>query len=148
MATQVPTSSEPGSVSGLVKGIVDDLGDLIKQQFAFARTEVKADLKKSKDAILALALGAGAALVGGLLVVLMLVHLLHWLTLPSGADPAGLPLWSCYAIVGFVFLGVGGALLLAGKKKFDSFNPLPDQTVDTLKENVSWMTNANNANSK
>jgi hypothetical protein len=147
MATQVPTSSEPGSVSTLVKGIVDDLGDLIKQQFVFARTEVKADLKKSKDAIVALALGAGAALVGGLLVVLMLVHLLHWLTLPSGADPAGLPLWSCYAIVGVVFLGVGAALLLAGKKKFDSFNPLPDQSVDALKENVSWMTNTNNANS-
>jgi Putative Actinobacterial Holin-X, holin superfamily III len=147
MATQVPTSSEPGSVSALVKGIVDDLGDPIKQQFAFARTEVKADLKKSKDAILALALGAGAALVGGLLVVLMLVHLLHWLTLP-GPDPAGLPLWSCYAIVGFVFLGVGAALLLAGKKKFDSFNPLPDQTAEVLKENVSWMTNANNASSK
>jgi hypothetical protein len=147
MATQVPTSSEPGSVSVLVKGIVDDLGDLIKQQFAFARTEVKADLKKSKDAIVALALGAGAALVGGLLVVLMLVHLLHWLTLPSGSDPAGLPLWSCYALVGCLFLVVGAALMFAGKKKFDSFNPLPDQSVDALKENVSWMTNTNNANS-
>jgi hypothetical protein len=142
MATTVPTSSEPG-ITPLVKGIVDDLGDLIKQQFAFARTEIKADLRKSKDAIVALALGAGAALVGGLLLVLMLVHLLHWLTLPAGSDPAGLPLWSCYAIVGFVFLAGGGALLLAGKKKFDSFNPLPDQTADALKENVQWMTNAN-----
>jgi len=63
MTPQVPTSSEPG-IAGLVKGIVDDIGDLIKQEFKFARTEVQTDLRKSKEAIVALAIGAGAAAVG------------------------------------------------------------------------------------
>jgi len=144
MTTQVPTSSEPG-VSSLVKGIVDDLGDLIKQQFQFAKTEVKNDLSKSKDAIALLAVGAGVAVVGGLLLCVMLVHLLHWLTIPSGfdPDPARLPLWGCYAIVGGLFFAVGSGLAFAGVKKFRSFNPLPDQTAGTLKENVQWITNAN-----
>lgn len=144
MSTQVPTSSEPG-VSTLVKGIVDDLGDLIKQQLRFAKTEVKNDLTKSKDAIAILALGAGIAVVGGLFLCLMLVYLLHWLTIPSGLDPdpARLPLWGCYAIVGGLFLATGLGLAFAGVKKFKSFNPLPDQTADTLKENVQWITNAN-----
>jgi len=140
MATQVPATSEPG-VSTLVKGIVDDVGDLIKQQFRFAQTEVKSDLRKSKDAIAVLALGAGTAVVGMLFLGLMLVHLLHFLS--GAADPASLPLWSCYAIIGFLFLGAGAALIVAGKKKFDSFNPLPDQTVESIKENVQWTTNAN-----
>lgn len=144
MSTQVPTSSEPG-VSSLVKGIVDDLGDLIKQQLRFAKSEVKNDLSKSKDAIVILALGAGIAIVGGLFLCMMLVHLLHWLTIPSGLDPdpARLPLWSCFAIVGALFLAAGSGLVFAGIKKFRAFNPLPDQTVDTLKENVQWITNAN-----
>src|SRR5262245_26560234 len=140
MATQVPTSSNP-PVSTLVKGIVDDLGDLIKQQFRFARTELKADIRKSAGAIALLASGAGIAILGGLFLCLMLVHLLHWLTVPAGyePDPARLPLWSCYAIVGGLFLAAGASLVFAGVKKFRSFNPLPDQTVDTLKENVQWI---------
>jgi len=141
MTTQVPTSSEPG-VSTLVKGIVDDIGDLIKQEFKFAKTEVQTDLRKSKEAVTALAIGAGAAVLGLIFAGLMVVYLLHWLTSPTGADPAGIPLWGCYGIVTVVFLGTGTALILAGKKKFDSFNPLPEQTVDTLKENVQWITNS------
>jgi hypothetical protein len=141
METQVPVSSEP-SVSSLVKGIVDDLGDLIKQQVQFARKEVQTDLRKSKEAIMALAIGAGACFLGILFSGFMLVHLLHWLTTPPSADQASLPLWSCYAIVGFLCLGAGAALIQAGRKKFSSFNPLPDDTVATMKENVQWITNS------
>jgi hypothetical protein len=134
--------SEPG-LSTLVKGIVDDVGDLIKQQIDFARTEVTADLRKTKEAAGALAIGAGVTTLGGLFLGFMLVHLLHWLTAPAGgADPSSLPLWSCYAIVGALLLGCGAALILAGKKKLSSFNPLPDETVKTMKENVQWITSS------
>jgi len=141
METQVPASSEP-SVSRLVKGIVDDVGDLIKQQIQFAKKEVQADLRKSVQAVTALAIGAGAVFLGILFTGFMLVHLLHWLTTPAPADLASIPLWGCYAIVGFLCLGSGAALIMAGIKKFGSFNPLPDQTVQTMKENVQWITNS------
>lgn len=137
MATQVPTNSEPG-VGSLLKGIVDDLGNLIKQQFQFARTEVKTDLRKSKTAGVILASGAGIATVGAFFLGLMLVHLLHFLS--GNVDTASLPLWSCYAIVGILFLAVGAIAIQMGLKKFDSFNPLPDQTVESMKETLEWQT--------
>jgi len=133
--------SEPG-LSTLVKGIVDDVGDLIKQQIDFARTEVTTDLRKTKEAAGALAIGAGVTTLGGVFLGFMLVHLLHWLTAPAGADPSSLPLWSCFAIIGALLLGCGAALILAGKKKLSSFNPLPDETVKTMKENVQWITSS------
>jgi len=142
MADEVRTSPEPG-VASLLKGIVSDFGDLIKKELQFAQAEIRSDLKKTREASVMLAAGAGVAGLGGLLLCLMLVHLLHWLSLP-GPDPSGasLPLWACYGIVGGLF-AVGGALaVLSGKAKFDSFNPLPDQTVQTLKENLPWTTNA------
>jgi len=141
MSSPVHAPPEPG-LSTLVKGIVDDIGDLIKQQIDFARTEVTTDLRKTKEAASALAIGAGVAALGGVFLGFMLVYLLHWLTAPAGADQSSLPLWSCYAIIGALLLSCGAALILAGKKKLSSFNPLPEETAKTMKENVQWITNS------
>jgi len=141
MPTQVPTTTEPG-FSSLVREIVEDIGDLVKQQIRFARAEIKEDLRKSKEAASLLAVGAGSALVSVLFFGLSVVHLLHWLTGPPGADSSSLPLWGCHAIVALVFMTAGVGLIIAGKRMFESFNPLPVQTVQTAKENVEWITNS------
>jgi cytochrome bd-type quinol oxidase subunit 1 len=140
MPTQVPTTTEPGLAS-LVRGIVNDIGDLVKQQMQFARAEIKADLRKSREAIAFLAIGAGSAFVGVLFFGLMVVHLLHWLTLPGG-DAAYLPLWICHAIVAALFLVIGACLLSVGRKMLTPSNVLPVQTIETAKENVEWITNS------
>jgi hypothetical protein len=54
---------------------------------------LRSDLRKTREATLAMAIGAGVALLGVLVLTLMLVHLLHWATIPAGAidpDPARL----------------------------------------------------------
>jgi hypothetical protein len=142
MPVEVQNPPEQGSITSLVKGIVNDVGDLIKQEFRFARTELRTDLRRTGKASKFLAIGIFVALLGLGVLILMLVHLLHWLTSPTYADPAGLPLWACHAIVGGLLAGSGTVLILVGKKKFDSFNPLPDQTAKTLKENLEWITNS------
>jgi hypothetical protein len=141
MPTTFPATSEPG-VPSLVHGIVNDIGDLIKQQVEFAKAEIKADLRKSTQAVALLAAGAGSALLGMVFLGLMLVHLLHWLTEPAGIDPAGLPLWGCHAIVAVLFLASGAALFYLGKRMMSPSEILPVQTAETLKENVEWITNS------
>jgi hypothetical protein len=141
MAVQVPTTSEPGFTT-LVRDIVHDVEDLVKHQIRFARAEIKEDLRKSKEAAAVLALGVGIAFLGVLFLGTTLVHLLHWLTGPPGIDLAGLPLWGCHAIVAVVFLIAGAGLCLLGRKMFASFTHLPEQTAQTIKENVEWITNS------
>jgi len=142
MPVEVHTPPEGTTFTSLIKGIVNDVGDLIQQEFRFARKELRADLRRTAGATLSLAIGVGMASLGLVLLLLMLVHLLNWLTLPPGFDRAGLPLWSCYAIVGGLLAGGGAVLAYVGKKKFDSFNPLPDETVQTIKENLEWTKNS------
>ncbi|HXG11522.1 MAG TPA: phage holin family protein [Gemmataceae bacterium] len=135
---QTPSPSEP-NVTALVTGIINDAQELFKQQLALVRAEIKSDLEKTKDAARSLAIGAAVAMLAVVLLSLMLVHLLHWATaLPSG-EPR-LPLWVCYLLVGGIFAGVGGALVVAGVRKLESFNPLPDQSVEALRENLQWRT--------
>lgn len=122
------------SVTTLVNGIITDAQELIRQQFAMFRREIQDDMRKTKEAARSLALGIAIALAGGLLLVMMLPLLLSW-ALPN------LPLWACYGIVGGVLAAAGGLLAYAGVHKFKSFNPLPDQSVGALMENLKWKTN-------
>jgi hypothetical protein len=143
MANEVQTPPQEANMTALMRGIINDIGDLIRHEIKFGRTEMKADLRKTRDASAVLALGAGAAFLGTILLALMLVHLLHHVSLPAEEVARGLPLWACYGIVSAVFLVIGAVGLYAGYAKFQSFNPLPDQTAQTVKENVGWIANAN-----
>jgi hypothetical protein len=139
---EVQSPPDEASMTGLLRGIINDISDLIRHEVRFAKTEIKADLRKTREAVAVLALGAGTAVLGIVLLALMLVHLLHWLSCPAGTDPGAIPLWGCFGIVSAVFLVVGAALGWMGYKKFESFNPLPDQTVQSVKENVEWIANS------
>ena len=127
---EAPYHSEP-SLAQLLSGIVNDAKELLRQELALAKYEIREDLRKTKTAILSLGVGIGVTAIGGLLLILMLVHLLNALT--------GLPLWACYGIVGAVFVIVGGVLLLIGKNTIARIDVVPPQTVETMKENVQWI---------
>jgi hypothetical protein len=134
MANDLHTGTEPG-VTNIVTGIIHDLQELLRQELNLFRQEVKNDVRKTKEAIVALSAGAGILVLGAILLSLMLVDLLRW------EFPNALPLWVCYAIVGSLLVLGGGVLFHSGKRKLSSFNPLPDQTVGTLRENVQWIMN-------
>jgi len=142
MANEVHSPPEEASTTGLLRGIINDISDLIRQEVRFAKTEIKTDLRKTREAVTVLALGAGTAVLGVLLLALMLVFLLHWLSSPAGTDLGAIPLWGCFGIVSAVLLVAGGVLGWMGYKRMQSFNPLPDETAQSVKENVEWITNS------
>jgi len=140
MANEVHVPPEEASLTSLLRGIINDLGDLIRHEIRFARTEIKSDVRKTARASAVLALGAGAVCLGVVLVALMGVYLIHHL---SGApDTASIPLWGCYGIVAAVFLVVGAGLSFLGYQTLQKNNPLPDQTAQSVKENVEWIMNS------
>lgn len=130
--TEFNTDTQP-TVTELISGIVGDAQDLIKQQFSLFKREVHEDFRKTKDGIQSLVLGGVVLSLGGILLCLTTVHLVRW--------AFAWPLWSCYALVGGSFAIVGGLLLIVGIRRLKSINPLPDETVATMKENVQWIAN-------
>jgi len=133
MNADLKTPPEDASVTTLVAGIIHDAQDLLKQQIDLLRHEVRQDLRKAKEAGFALGAGACVGLVGIFLVALMLVFILQW-AVPS------LPLWACFGIWGLIFCVAGGGLCYAGALTIESIHPLPDESVQALKENVQWIT--------
>jgi hypothetical protein len=132
MATEIVPPPEGQTVTALVSGIVADAQELVKQQMAMVRAELRADFRRTVRAAVLLAVGGVLAIPAVLLVCNMLVYLLH--------EPGGLSIWASYAIVGGVFVVLSAILIGIGIQRFRSFNPLPDQSVEAFKENVRWMT--------
>jgi hypothetical protein len=123
--TSKPTLTE------LLTGLMHDAMALLRQEMALAKHELRAELWQIILAVMSLGVGGGIAAIGGLLLILMLVHLLQALT--------ALPLWACYGIVGGLFAVVGGVLLMLGKQKLAHMHLVPQDTAETMKENVQWI---------
>jgi Putative Actinobacterial Holin-X, holin superfamily III len=138
-------NGEPGLASTF-KGIVDDSLELMRQQFAMLKAEIRSDFHKVLAGVIPLAAGIAPLLLGGLMLCFTLVHLIHWATTPAAAanaDPATIPLWGCYAIVSATFFLVGGVLLGVGIYRLKTVNPLPEETAKALEENIQWLMNQN-----
>ena len=117
--------------ASLIEELIGDIKNLITQEIRLAKHEVQYELGKVKTAAVSIGAGIGVAVVGGLLLILMLVHLLQALT--------ELPLWACYGIVGGLSLAVGVGLLVKGKNMVADIHIVPPKTVQSIKENVTWI---------
>jgi hypothetical protein len=125
--------SDAPSMSSLVGGIIHDAERLVRQEIALARREIQQELDKAMGASIALALGAGGAMLGAVFLGLMVVFLLHEL--------GGLQLWASFLIVGGVLAIAGAIGLYAGIEQVRAISLVPPQTAETLQENVQWLQN-------
>lgn len=132
MADHTAIESSP-PLTTLVSGIINDAQQLMAQQLTLFQHEIKADLRKTRDAAIPMVVGLAVAMVGVVLLGVMLGHLLPWIW-PT------LPLWAGFAIASALLLAIGGGLMFWSKSQFDSFNPLPEKSLEALKENVQWVT--------
>jgi MFS-type transporter involved in bile tolerance (Atg22 family) len=133
MSQELHTESE-ASATQLLSGILADAQDLLRQQLALFRAEVREDIHKTKQAVY--------FLVGGLIIVHAAAIVLCFTAVYALAQAnISWPLWISFGIVGGVLAIVGGVLAAVSIAKFRSFNPLPDQTVAAAQENVRWIAN-------
>lgn len=136
MADGIHTDPHVGTeppVSALIGGIVQDAQKLISQQIELVKQEVKDDIRNLAYAAAMISVGAGLCFISLILLCLMGVYLLH--------EVAGIEqMWLCYLIAGVAFLALGGLLLYLAVHRLTTHNPLPDQSLEGLKENLTWQT--------
>ena len=119
------------SVGDLLGNVTTDLSTLMRQEVELAKVEIKEEATKAAKAS---GMVAGAGAVGYLVLVFLALALMFAL---DQVMPIG---WA--ALITAVLLGVVAAVLFVlGRKQFQQVNPKPEQTVETLKEDVQWAKN-------
>ena len=120
------------SIASLVRGIMVDLRELVREELALARVEIKEQAAKARLASASLGAGVAALVFGAaFLLVAMAVGIADLLNWPVGAG---------FLVMALLLSVTGAALLGVGRKRLRSFKPVPEETVRTLKENSEWIT--------
>jgi len=120
------------SIGELLKRLADDAAALVRQEIALAKVEMS---EKGKE------VGKGAGMLGaaGVIALLAAGTLTAFLVLALGEV---MPHWLAALLVGLVYLAVAGFLAMKGKKQVQTASPpVPEQTIETVKEDVEWLKN-------
>jgi uncharacterized membrane protein YqjE len=117
------------SMGELFKQLSDDMSKLVRQELKLAQAEMTEKGKKA---------GIGAGMFGAAGIVAMLALLTLTACLVA-ALATGMDVWLAALIVTVVYAAVGGGLALMGKQRVsDATPPMPEQTIDSVKEDVEW----------
>ena len=114
----------------LMKQLADQTSRLVRNEVRLARAEMTEKAQAYGRAGAMLGAAAVVGLLAGFALTMFLIYLLK----------LALPLWAAALIVTVVYAVIGFALFAAGKKKLDEARtPVPEQTVESVKEDVQWL---------
>lgn len=113
----------------VAKNLTSDVSLLVRQEIELAKAEMA---QKARTAAPGIGMFGGAGIValcaaGALTAFAVLVFSIF------------LPEWAAALIVGAVLAGLAVVLLRQGKERVaDAGKPIPEQTIETVKEDVEW----------
>ena len=130
----VPSDPPDQTAASLVSGILGDLQHLVEQEFQLTRREIEDEIRQRAMAAAVIVLGATIFLLGAIVFCFGLADLLHWATLPRGADAAGFPLWACHVVVAAVLAVSGAIVAQVGRVKFTSTAPFRNPFTELMRK--------------
>lgn len=127
------SGTDPGdtSIGQIIGEISDDLSKLFRQEVELAKAEVRQEAAKA---------GKAAGMLGGAGFAGYMTVLLASLAVVFGLGNV-IDLGWAALIVAVIWAAVAAVLYAAGRKKLRTVDPVPRQTVDTLKEDAQWLKN-------
>lgn len=123
------SDGDAGSIAGILQGIVGNVQNIIRSEVQLAKTEMKEDASTYGKAAGMLVAGAVLGIYAIGLLLLMFVYLLSQV----------MDDWIAALIVFVVVAAIAGVLAMVGMKRIKSVKPGPEQTIETLKEDVQWV---------
>jgi len=127
-AAPPPIDETERSTSELVADVGTDIGELLSMHLDLAKTEIKeeiADAAKTAGVF-------GASAFAGYMTIVFLSFSVAWLL------TVWLPIWAGFLIVTGLWTLGALALALNGRARSADLGAVPQQTVETVKEDVTW----------
>jgi len=128
MEHQIDVREGDASLGELFSRLTADLSKLVRDEVELAKVEINQTVQSAKTA----GISMGAAGLLGLMAFVLLSFAAAWGL--AEVVPAGV----AFLIVGGAYGLVALALVALGRQRLKTAKPVPEQTVETLKEDVAW----------
>jgi len=113
----------------VLRDIIGNVQEMVRSEVRLARVELRDEASKSARAGAMLAAGAVMGLIAGVFLLVCVAQLLD-LVMPD---------WAAALVVALA-LGIPAAILISrGRERLHV--PMPEKTIENVKENVEWMKN-------
>ena len=122
-------TNDERSLGELFGDLARDMGTLVSQELALARTELTEKATRVGKDIAMLAVGGLVAYAGLLAIIAAVIVLI--------AD-RGVPLWISALVVGLIVVGIGYLLVQRGISALKHEDLAPRQTIESIKEDAQW----------
>ena len=117
------------STGELLKELSNETTTLVRQEIELMKAELA---QKAKPAGIGAGMFGGVGLFG---IVAFLALTAFFIALLDGA----LPIWAAALIVAVVYAAIAAVLALTGRQKVKEATPVaPEQTIESVKEDVQW----------
>jgi uncharacterized membrane protein YqjE len=123
------------TVAQLLGGLVGDAQTLVRKEVELATQEVKNEIDKARQGAVSLGIGGSIAAVGAIFLLLMIVNVL--------VEVLGLSYWVSYLIVGGAMTVIGVLLLVTGSQRLKEVDPMPRETIESVKKDIEWLQKPN-----
>jgi uncharacterized membrane protein YqjE len=116
-------------IGELLKQLANETSTLVRQELDLAKAEMREKAGKAGP-------GVGMWGAAGVTALLALGSLTAFVIL---ALDGAMPNWLAALIVGLVYAAIAGLLYLRGKRRVEEAgSPVPEKTIETVKEDVQW----------
>jgi Putative Actinobacterial Holin-X, holin superfamily III len=117
------------SVSDVLQDILRDVQDILRSEVRLAKAEIRQEVTQAASSALWVTVGVAGVLSAWMFLLWTAVYALGTI----------LPMWAATLVIAVAMAGAGGVLIAAGLRRLTRINPVPERTMESLKENLEWM---------
>jgi hypothetical protein len=116
------------SAGEILQDVMRDVGDVVRGEVRLAKAEIGDKVSRAGKAA---GMFGGAAICGLMAVASLVTAAIAGLALV-------MPVWLAAVIMGVLLACIGGAAYAGGRAKLKNVSPVPERTVDTIKDDIQW----------
>jgi hypothetical protein len=112
-----------------VQDILRNVQEILRSEVRLAKAEIRHEATKAAASALWLTVGVVGVLSAWMFLLWTAAYALATI----------LPMWAATLVIAVVMAAAGSVLIAAGLRRFTQITPMPERTIESLKENLEWM---------
>jgi uncharacterized membrane protein YqjE len=121
--------AEERSVSDVLQDIVRNLQDMVRSEIRLAKVEIREEARRAISSGIWIAVGTVGAVSAWIFLLWTLAYALA----------TRMPMWAATLVVAVVMAAAAAVLIMVGIRSAKRIQPIPERTVESVKENLEWM---------